>query len=179
VSGQRSGEHHAYPTETSGCLQHKGLAASGNEAGTLVHAVAFTSKDHGQDAGNISPTLRAMQGQHPNAGGQVAIAFQERGRTGGRQTEWQDDVAYSLNAPSGGGRRQEMNIATRSAVRRLTPLEAERLQGLPDRYTDVPFRGKRAADGPRYRAIGNSIAVPVIRWIGERIAKVDAIKPQP
>jgi len=59
------------------------------------------------------------------------------------------------------------------AVRRLTPVECERLQGFPDGWTDVPFRGKPAADGPRYKAIGNSMAVPVMRWLGERIDAVD------
>lgn len=62
-----------------------------------------------------------------------------------------------------------------SAVRRLTPRECERLQGFPDDYTLVPHRGKPMADGPRYKALGNSMAVPVMRWIGERIAAVDAI----
>jgi DNA (cytosine-5)-methyltransferase 1 len=54
-------------------------------------------------------------------------------------------------------------------VRRLTPTECERLQGFPDGYTQVPHRGKPAADGPRYKALGNSMAVPVMKWIGERI----------
>jgi DNA (cytosine-5)-methyltransferase 1 len=60
------------------------------------------------------------------------------------------------------------------AVRRLTPTECERLQGFPDGYTQVPHRGKPAADGPRYKALGNSMAVPVMAWIGEQIALVDA-----
>ena len=64
----------------------------------------------------------------------------------------------------------------RWAVRRLTPTECERLQGVPDGFTDVPWRGKPSApDGPRYRALGNSWAVPVVRRIGERI---DALMPQ-
>jgi len=54
-------------------------------------------------------------------------------------------------------------------ARRLTPVEWERLQGFPDDHTLVPYRGKLAKDGPRYRAIGNSMAVPVMRWLGERI----------
>jgi DNA (cytosine-5)-methyltransferase 1 len=54
-------------------------------------------------------------------------------------------------------------------VRRLTPTECERLQGFPDGWTQVQHRGKLAADGPRYRALGNSMAVPVIRWIGRKI----------
>jgi len=60
-------------------------------------------------------------------------------------------------------------------VRRLTPLECERLQGFPDGWTDVPHRGKAAPDGPRYKAIGNSMAVPVMRWIGNRIQMVEEL----
>lgn len=62
-------------------------------------------------------------------------------------------------------------------VRRLTPLECERLQGFPDGHTLIRWKGKPAEecpDGPRYKAIGNSMAVPVMRWIGRRIATVDA-----
>lgn len=59
-------------------------------------------------------------------------------------------------------------------VRRLTPRECERLQGFPDDYTDIPYRNKEhAPDGARYRALGNSMAVPVMRWIGERIQMVE------
>lgn len=59
-------------------------------------------------------------------------------------------------------------------VRRLTPMECERLQGFPDDYTRVPYRhGKLAEDGPRYQAIGNSMAVPVMAWIGQRIQMVE------
>lgn len=58
-------------------------------------------------------------------------------------------------------------------VRRLTPRECERLQGFPDCYTNIPWRGKpESPDGPRYKALGNSMAVPVMRWIGQRIQLV-------
>jgi DNA (cytosine-5)-methyltransferase 1 len=60
-------------------------------------------------------------------------------------------------------------------VRRLTPIECERLQGFPDGYTDIRPKGKPTPDGPRYKAMGNSMAVPVMRWIGERIQKVEDI----
>lgn len=100
-----------------------------------------------------------------------AVAFQERGRTDGRNVEWQDDLAYSLNAPNGGGRRQELNIATAWQVRRLTPTECERLQSFPDGFTDIEYRGKRAADGPRYKALGNSWAASNGAWIIARIAE--------
>lgn len=55
-------------------------------------------------------------------------------------------------------------------VRRLTPVECERLQGFPDNYTDIKPKGKPTPDGPRYKALGNSMAVPVMAWIGERIS---------
>lgn len=60
-------------------------------------------------------------------------------------------------------------VATAMRVRRLTPTECERLQGFPDGWTQVPYRNKPAADGPRYKAIGNSFAVPVMAWIGQQI----------
>lgn len=69
--------------------------------------------------------------------------------------------------------------STDAVVRRLTPRECERLQGMPDDWTRIPYRGKSAddcPDGPRYKAIGNSMAVPVMRWIGERIAMVDKLE---
>jgi DNA (cytosine-5)-methyltransferase 1 len=68
-------------------------------------------------------------------------------------------------------------VATTAAVRRLAPTECERLQGFPDGYTLIPYRGKPAAvDGPRYKALGNSMAVPVMRWIGQRIQMVSALE---
>lgn len=63
--------------------------------------------------------------------------------------------------------------AAKYEVRRLTPTECERLQGFPDGWTDVEYKGKQAPDTQRYKALGNSMAVPVIRWIGERVAMVD------
>ncbi len=77
----------------------------------------------------------------------------------------------------GGGAGNSMpDVASAKDVRRLTPRECERLQGFPDDYTLVTYRNKPAADGPRYRALGNSMAVPVMRWIGERICAVDAAR---
>lgn len=68
-----------------------------------------------------------------------------------------------------------IGVCERMAVRRLTPVECERLQGFPDGHTAIPYRKKPAADGHRYKALGNSMAVPVMRWIGERIAKVEQL----
>ena len=67
-------------------------------------------------------------------------------------------------------------VAPAFTVRRLTPVECERLQGFPDNFTAIPWRKKGAEDcpdGPRYKALGNSMAVPVMRWIGERIRLID------
>ena len=72
--------------------------------------------------------------------------------------------------------RQPHGDAVRSAVRRLTPTECARLQGFPDTYlSDVRIKGKAPADGPMYKALGNSMAVPVMNWIGRRINMVDAV----
>lgn len=81
-----------------------------------------------------------------------------------------EELAFTLKLPSSSGGGQPAAAMTPDmAVRRLTPVECERLQGFPDGHTDVPYRCKPAADGPRYKAIGNSMAVPVMRWIGKRI----------
>ncbi len=76
-------------------------------------------------------------------------------------------------------REEEGLVIEECGVRRLTPRECERLQGFPDDYTVIPWRKKPAddcPDGPRYKALGNSMAVPVMRWIGERISMVEAMK---
>lgn len=79
------------------------------------------------------------------------------------------DVGFTLTQPSPSGGGQPQAVMT---VRRLTPRECERLQGFPDDYTLVEYRKKPAADGPRYKALGNSMAVPVMNWIGRRINDV-------
>ena len=115
-------------SSTDGSTHALGCGSRGGQASV---ACAFSAKDHGGDAGEIAPTLRAMGhgASHANGGGQVAVA-------------------------------------QHTAVRRLTTRECERLQGFPDDYTRI---SDKTADGPRYKALGNSMAVPVMRWIGERI----------
>ena len=88
----------------------------------------------------------------------------------------QDGTAYTLTATD------RHAVSDGLQVRRLMPVECERLQGFPSGHTQTPWRGKPAADCPdtlRYKAIGNSMAVPVMRWIGERIEQVNQIKEQP
>jgi DNA (cytosine-5)-methyltransferase 1 len=138
-------------------------------AGAHAPAIAFSCKDHGADAtDDLAPTLRAMahSGSHANAGGQMAVAL--NWQAGGTQTSLGTghDTAGSLI------KNQTPGTMVGGSVRRLTPRECERLQGFPDDYTLIPYRGKPAADGPRYKALGNSWAVPCARWIGERIEAV-------
>lgn len=167
--------------------------------------VAFTAKDHGGDAvEGISPTLRAggHSGSHANAGVMpaiafpaemsatqcasteelspalsvthtTAVAFDMRGREGGAMPEGPHDTA-NIRAASGGSSR---SYAASQAwgVRRLTPTECARLQGFPDDWARIPWRGKPAEDcpdGPQYRAYGNSMATNVVGWIGDRIQAV-------
>lgn len=97
----------------------------------------------------------------------IPVAFSMRGREGENTPEVEPDgLSPALRAVAGGS--SHTFVATH-AVRRITPREAERLQGLPDDWTLVPYRGRAAADGPRYKAIGNSMAVPVVAWIGRRL----------
>jgi DNA (cytosine-5)-methyltransferase 1 len=97
---------------------------------------------------------------------QHGVAVSLRGRNGGATAEITEGAAPTLRASQGGG--DKPHVLT-SAVRRLTPVECERLQGFPENYTLIPVGKKFAADGPRYKALGNSMAVPVMRWIGQRI----------
>lgn len=110
-----------------------------------------------------------------NSGQENAVLFAENSRGEVRLEDGDGSVSGALS--SGGGKPGQgfPAIAGSLGVRRLTPTECERLQGFPDGYTQVPYRGKEAADSPRYKALGNSMAVPVMRWIGERLAKVERL----
>jgi DNA (cytosine-5)-methyltransferase 1 len=115
---------------------------------------------------------------HPLASGAHAPAIALAENTIGRKPEnggngdgfTEGGPMYTLNATGVHG------VSTKLAVRRLTPVECERLQGFPDHYTDIKPKGKPTPDGPRYKALGNSWAVPVARWIGERIMMVERLK---
>ena len=135
-----------------------------------VPCIAFPERMSGTKCASAMDIAPSMGALNP-----TAIAFQERGREGGPNLEIGGDLAFALTAPNGGGRAQERNVLASMAVRRLTPRECERLQGFSDDYTNVPHRGKPAADGPRYKALGNSWAVPNVWWIGRRIDAVELI----
>lgn len=167
-------------TEVSGCLRAKPPGSQENSSTTAVlHPIAFYCKASGRNGfgeGEISPTLRAMghKGSHQNAGGQVGVAFAQNTRDEVRLLGRDGQVVGAIAAQP--GMKQQSYIAEQWAVRRLTPLECERLQGFPDGYTNVPYgRRNQTPDGPRYKALGNSMAVNVMRWIGRRIEMVEAL----
>lgn len=85
-----------------------------------------------------------------------------------------DGVAPALDTGRSGNDHTPA-ILEGAIVRRLTPMECERLQGMPDNHTLIEWNGKPAPDSLRYKAIGNSMAVPVMRWIGERLEFVDSM----
>jgi DNA (cytosine-5)-methyltransferase 1 len=112
--------------------------------------------------GQMAPQLTTGGGKPGQ--GQPCIAFHAR------QDPDSGPVTHPLDTDG-----SSIGVLTGWRVRRLTPVECERLQGFPDGYTDVPYRGKAAADGPRYKALGNSMAVNVMRWIGRRVEMVEAV----
>ena len=137
-------------------------------------AIAFSSKDYGNDAtDDLSSILRSMghDKSHANGGGQMAVAFALRGREEGAVPEIEGDGsrAGALRAASGGSSRDYVSQGWQ--VRRLTPTECHRLQGFPDDHCAIEYRGKIAADGPQYKSLGNSWAVPNGAWIIGRIAQ--------
>ncbi|HFT8608903.1 TPA: DNA cytosine methyltransferase [Pseudomonas aeruginosa] len=139
---------------------------------------------HGQLAGTLS-----TGGGKPGQGRPMVLSVAFRGREEGSAAELGGEVSPTLRASSGGGDKGHVLTPEYSAyfricraepgdeawshwrVRRLMPVECERLQGMPDNWTLVPYRGKPAADAPRYAAIGNSMAVPCVAWLGYRLAQ--------
>lgn len=160
-------------------LRAEGFDASedGTGRGTPLVPVAFDCKgtevQFSEDG--THPTLRSMSysGSHANAGGHAAVAVPPIG--------WSEELTAHENCAGtiqrgGDGGRHDGVMTDAMLVRRLTPRECERLQGFPDDYTAIPYRSKPAADGPRYKALGNSWAVPCARWIGERIQMMEEIR---
>jgi len=150
VGGQRyDGESEDFVVST---LTGNGDAHSGfrDDAGLIAHSLRADGFDASEDGtGRGTPLVPALYQDSQYGVGEY-------------------DSAGALRA----GRIPEHQMVVKhAAVRRLTPRECERLQGFEDDYTAIPYRGHLAADGNRYRALGNSMAVPVVSWLGERIQK--------
>ncbi len=155
----------------------------GRNHGQENACIDFSYKDHGADASeDLSPTLRAGNSDNSNAnGGQppaIAYAFKPGQGAKARGIGFAEEQSPTLTSANSGTNLTPA-VMHGVSVRRLMPVECERLQGFPDNHTQISWRGKEATecpDGPRYRAIGNSMAVPVMRWIGERIAAALPVK---
>ena len=106
----------------------------------------------------------------------VTLAFKAGQSEAAGATFVTEEFAPTLQAQNNGSTAVPA-VMQAMAVRRLTPVECERLQGFPEGHTAIPWKGKPAGqcpDGGRYKALGNSMAVPVMRWIGRRIELVEA-----
>lgn len=175
----------------------KGCSEDGSGRGIPIvaaytsQAVAFAQNSRGElrlesGHGQLTGTLSTGGGK-PGQGLPMIASVSLRGSEHGLAAGLSDGLGPTPRACSGGGDEGHVPAPDCEAhfrytpsepatadwsqwrVRRLMPVECERLQGMPDGYTQVPYRGKPAADAPRYKAVGNSMAVPCIAWIGERL----------
>jgi site-specific DNA-cytosine methylase len=177
--GKRANPHSGFhKEEIAKTLDTTGPNPTKNQGGNvIIGTYAFEpgiAKRDGSDSRfskDVSGTLRSNMGDNQTA---VAVAENIIGRadhTGGNGVGAQEEIAYTQNATG------VMGVCT-STVRRLLPIECERLMGFPDNWTRIPWKGKPeedCPDSPRYKACGNSMCVNVMRWIGEQIQKVEAM----
>jgi site-specific DNA-cytosine methylase len=154
----------------------------GGQPQCVAQPIAFSGCDDGMDSQiNVTPTMRVAGNSQSNLAVAVGTDLYNGNITG--------DVAATMGTPGSSSNASGPTVMQSMAVRRLTPVECERLQGFPDSYTLIPITRrqpiegqpcvvKMSADGPRYKALGNSMAVPVMAWIGQRIEQVEAICKQ-
>ncbi|WEJ62186.1 DNA cytosine methyltransferase [Thiomicrorhabdus lithotrophica] len=138
----------------------------------------LTANDKHAICANTSPTLTCeppfSRTGSSNVETEAIVAFKVRGgcEGGGKGYLGDNKTAFTLST------HQDQHLYDNYATRRLTPIECERLQGFPDNYTQITWNNKPAQecpDGLRYKVIGNSMAVPVMKWIGERIKMADEL----
>ena len=138
-------------------------AQPGIKQQTFVYCSSYSGSNSSIDV-NLAPTLTAHDAKNTS----YVVRMRQVKPGGGKGALVSEELSLTLAT----GNDQTMFHG--GQVRRLTPMECERLQGFPDRWTDIPYRGKpHAPDSARYKALGNSMAVPVMRWIGEGISLVD------
>ena len=165
----------------SGTLKASGGVLGGGSETVIVEPSVY-DMTHANDVVRESKEVPTLQARMGTGGNQIPLVLDQakkepcyclaentigrRPETGGNGTGVSEEVSFTLNATGVHG------VAKGQRVRRLTPVECERLQGFPDNWTKIPYRGKSAEecpDSPRYKAIGNSWAVPCAEWIGKRI----------
>ena len=199
-----SGQFVASTGSVAHCLNAGGMQRQDYETETMVAHTLNAPKEITSNANKVKSLDRKSGLEEIASSAPIAIqerAVSENPDSGPQGKGWQEGAAFTLEArnkvqavafdwyasqsqsmPTNEGfsppikTTMQPAVATPWAVRRLTPTECERLQGFPDGYTNIPYRGKRAADGPRYKALGNSMAVNVMRVLGERIQMVNNIK---
>jgi len=159
-----------YVEDVAHCLQ---TTANDYSRADGFNMIAFPTEMSGTQAAstpNLSPSLYV---KHTTAVTVIdRAAFNQ-----GQNAQYEPKIEEAETTPTIVARGPHA-VHADMRVRRLTPIECERLQGFPDNYTQIPWRNKDAEDcpdGPRYKAMGNSMAVPVMRWIGERIQMVEEI----
>lgn len=151
---------------------------------TAASAVLAVTEGGGGDsaqgeASGENTSVAAPLGAHESGGAGVAHTLKvNTGHAMGEDLETYIDVAYALNARDAKGPlpdRSLGNTVIQSGVRRLTPLECERLMGWPDEHTRWTADGKEIADSHRYRMCGNGVVAPVAEWIGHRLMRVEEL----
>jgi DNA (cytosine-5)-methyltransferase 1 len=160
-------------SKVNGTRVEPGLPVSTMAKGSQMHVALSVYENHPADS-----RVQEM--------GEVCSTVTSRWGTGGGNTPMVSavgtdlyngaitgDVAATMSTHGSDSGGSGPTVMQQMAVRRLTPKECERLQGFPDNYTDIKLKGKATPDGPRYKALGNSMAVPVMAWIGKRIQEVD------
>ena len=143
----------------------------------IVQSVALRGREGGNmpELSNLAPAVRTPGGGSSAA---MVLCFDAQMSTPHYQTDIVDTpqaknpkaVAIRTAQTSANGQAVASGV-----IRRLLPIETEKLQGFPPGHTQVPYRGKSAPDSPRYKAVGNSMATPCIRWIGQQIMRVEAV----
>ena len=182
------------PTDKSSTIKSNGTTTDERTVGALImahgqanaeilegrvptlncnHEAPIVYENHGQDIRiKQVKTLPQINANAGTGGGNLPLTMAFKQRPEGDII--QSKNAYNISTTSNASAGNTAKILQSASVRRLTPLECERAQGFPDNYTRIPYKGKPAdkcPDSPRYKAIGNSWAVPCARWIGERIQK--------
>lgn len=164
---------HTLETYVAHALRADGFDASEDGTGRGPPIIAFDERSV-TSPGNLSAPATGRE-CHTLHGEAPSIAFQYKA-SAASQSPSCDEIAPTLDQSKGSGISA---FTPGMSVRCLTPRECERLQGFPDDYTLIDYRGRPAKDGPRYKALGNSMAVPCMEWIGRRIQMVeDLLAPQ-
>lgn len=162
--------HGSQNPDVSGDVTHPLGRNQGQEVCIAFDPTQITSAQNGSQPRPNGPCHTLAKGAHA-----PAIAFKAGAGAKAGGVAASSEVTPTLGAHESGN-NSTPSVVSGHRVRRLMPVECERLMGFPDGYTAITYRGKPAADGPRYKALGNSWATNCVRWIGRRIDLVESIR---